>query len=59
MCLMAANMIRDAEQRGVLGVGKKLVEAPLDNTGLGLAMTGNVFWSPLQTPLSAKISLQQ
>ncbi len=52
---IAANMIRDAEQQGRLGPGKKLVEATSGNTGLGLAMVGNVSGYPLRTPLSAAI----
>ena len=56
---VAANMIRDAEQRGVLDVGKKLVEATSGNTGLGLAMIGNARGYPLQTPLSREIPLEK
>ena len=56
---IAANMIRDAEQRGVLGSGKKLVEPTSGNTGFGLAMLGNVKGYRLQTPLSAAIPLEK
>jgi len=52
---IAANMIQDAEQRGLLGPGKKLVEATSGNTGFGLAMLGNAKGYPLRTPLSAAI----
>lgn len=52
---VAANMIRDAEQRGTLGPGKKLVEPTSGNTGLGLAMIGNARGYSLQTPMSAAI----
>jgi cysteine synthase/rhodanese-related sulfurtransferase len=52
---VAANLVRDAEERQVLGSGKKLVEATSGNTGLGLAMIGNVKSYPLETPLSAAI----
>ena len=56
---IAANMIHDAEERGVLGHGKKLVEATSGNTGLGLAMIGNVKGYPLRTPLSSEIPLEK
>ena len=56
---IAANMIRDAEERGLLEAGKKLVEATSGNTGLGLAMVGNLKGYPLQTPLSAAIPLEK
>jgi cysteine synthase/rhodanese-related sulfurtransferase len=56
---IAANMIRDAEERGVLASRKKLVEATSGNTGLGLAMIGNAKGYPLQTPLSSAIPLEK
>ncbi|MCH7993478.1 MAG: pyridoxal-phosphate dependent enzyme [Planctomycetes bacterium] len=56
---IAANMIRDAEQRGTLVSGKKLVEPTSGNTGLALAMISNVKGYPLQTPLSAAIPLEK
>jgi cysteine synthase/rhodanese-related sulfurtransferase len=56
---IAANLIRDAEQRGTLAAGQKLVEATSGNTGLGLAMIGNAKGYPLQTPLSKGIPLEK
>lgn len=56
---IAANLIRDAEDRGELGPGKQLVEATSGNTGLGLAMIGNVKGYLLETPLSAAIPLEK
>ncbi len=56
---VADNMIRDAEQRGALGHGHKLVEATSGNTGLGLAMVGNAKGYALRTPLSAAIPLEK
>ena len=47
---LAANMVRDAEERGVLGSGNKLVEPTSGNTGLALAMIGNAKGYSLQTP---------
>ncbi len=56
---IASNLIRDAEERGLLGPGKKLVEATSGNTGLGLAMIGNAKGYTLQTPLSQAIPLEK
>ncbi len=56
---VAANLIRDAEARGTLSAGQKLVEATSGNTGLGLAMVGNAKGYPLRTPLSAAIPLEK
>ncbi|HEX3729027.1 MAG TPA: pyridoxal-phosphate dependent enzyme [Opitutaceae bacterium] len=52
---VAANLVRDAEERGKLAPGQRLVEATSGNTGLGLAMIGNAKGYPLRTPLSAQI----
>jgi cysteine synthase/rhodanese-related sulfurtransferase len=56
---VAANLVRDAEARGVLGPGKNLVEATSGNTGLGLVMIGNAKGYGLQTPLSMAIPLEK
>ncbi|MDA1014883.1 MAG: pyridoxal-phosphate dependent enzyme [Planctomycetota bacterium] len=56
---VARNLVQDAEERGVLGPGKKLVEATSGNTGIGLIMIGNVLGYPLQTPLSKDIPLEK
>jgi cysteine synthase/rhodanese-related sulfurtransferase len=56
---IAANLIRDAEERGLLRPGKKLVEATSGNTGIGLIMIGNVKGYPLRTPLSGQIPLEK
>lgn len=56
---VAANMVRDAEERGALESGKKLVEATSGNTGLGLSMIGNAKGYPLRTPLSVAIPLEK
>ncbi len=52
---VAANMIRDGEERGALSAGSKLVEPTSGNTGMGLAMVGNAKGYSLTTPLSAAI----
>jgi cysteine synthase len=56
---VAANLVRDAEERGTLAAGNKLVEATSGNTGFGLAMIGNAKGYPLRTPLSAAIPLEK
>jgi len=56
---VAANLVRDAEARGTLVAGQKLVEATSGNTGLGLAMVGNAKGYPVRTPLSAAIPLEK
>ena len=56
---IAANMVRDAERRGALGAGNKLVEPTSGNTGLGLAMIANAKGYALQTPLSMAIPLEK
>ncbi len=53
---VAANLIRDAEERGVLGGDTKhLVEATSGGTGMGLVMVSNLKGYTLTTPLSADI----
>lgn len=56
---VAANLLRDAEENGVLKAGKRLVEATSGNTGLGLAMLGNAKGYTLQTPLSNGIPIEK
>ncbi len=56
---VAANMIRDAEEKGRLGSVKKLVEATSGNTGMGLAMMSNLKSYTLTTPLSDAIPLEK
>ncbi len=56
---VAANMILDAEEKGLLGPGNKLVEATSGNTGMGLAMMGNAKGYSLRTPLSLAIPLEK
>ncbi len=52
---VAANLIRDAEERGILADGQKLVEPTSGNTGMGLAMMANARGYALTTPLSLAI----
>ncbi|NIA24595.1 MAG: pyridoxal-phosphate dependent enzyme [Gammaproteobacteria bacterium] len=52
---VAFNMVGDAEERGVIGTGQKLVEPTSGNTGLGLVMVANKKGYSLTTPLSNEI----
>ena len=56
---VAANMVDDAKNRGVIGVGQKLVEPTSGNTGLGLAMVANAEGYQLTTPVSNQIPLEK
>ena len=52
---VAASMIADAQEHGVIGEGQQLVEPTSGNTGLGLAMIANARGYSLTTPLSDQI----
>jgi len=57
---IAANLLDDAEKRGLVAPGaKKLVEPTSGNTGLGLAMMANAKGYSVHTPLSNKIPLEK
>jgi cysteine synthase/rhodanese-related sulfurtransferase len=57
---IAANLLDDAEKRGLVAPGvKKLVEPTSGNTGLGLAMMANAKGYTVRTPLSNKIPLEK
>ena len=52
---VADNLIRDANEKGLLSDGQQLVEPTSGNTGMGLAMLANAKGYKLTTPLSNKI----
>ncbi len=56
---VAANMIDDASQKGLLRDGQQLVEPTSGNTGMGLAMMANARGFTLTTPLSNKIPAEK
>jgi cysteine synthase/rhodanese-related sulfurtransferase len=56
---VAANLIVDAEKKGLLSPGQNLVEPTSGNTGLGLAMMANARDYSLSTPLSKAIPFEK
>ena len=52
---VAHNLIRDADEKGLLGDGQQLVEPTSGNTGMGLATLANAKGYKLTTPLSNKV----
>ena len=56
---VADNLIRDANEKGLLGDGQQLVEPTSGNTGMGLAMLANAKGYTLTTPLSNKIPAEK
>ncbi len=56
---VAHNMLRDADEKGLLGEGQQLVEPTSGNTGMGLAMLANARGFELTTPLSNKIPAEK
>jgi cysteine synthase len=56
---VAANMIEDANEKGLLSDGQQLVEPTSGNTGMGLAMVSNARGYKLTTPLSNAIPAEK
>ena len=56
---VAANMIHDAQDKGLLTDGQSLVEPTSGNTGMGLAMMANAKGFSLSTPLSKDIPAEK
>jgi cysteine synthase len=56
---VAENLIRDANEKGLLAEGQQLVEPTSGNTGMGLAMMANAKGYSLTTPLSNKIPAEK
>jgi len=56
---VAAHMIHDATEQGILRDGQSLVEPTSGNTGMGLAMMANAKGFSLSTPLSKQIPAEK
>jgi len=56
---VAANLVRDAEERGILPPHTRLVEPTSGNTGIGLAMIANAKGYKLTATLSNKIPAEK
>ena len=56
---VAHNLLRDADEKGLLAEGQQLVEPTSGNTGMGLAMIANAKGYSLTTPLSKKIPAEK
>jgi len=56
---VAENLIRDADEKGLLAEGQQIVEPTSGNTGMGLAMMANARGYSLTTPLSNKIPAEK
>jgi cysteine synthase len=58
-CRIGAAMVWDAEQRGVLGPGKEIVEATSGNTGIALAFVAAARGYPITLTMPDTMSLER
>ncbi len=58
-CRIGASMVWDAEERGVLGPGKEIVEATSGNTGIALAYVAAARGYPLTLTMPDTMSIER
>ncbi|MFV0383076.1 cysteine synthase A [Paracoccus sp. (in: a-proteobacteria)] len=58
-CRIGAAMVRDAEERGLLGAGKEIVEPTSGNTGIALAFVAAARGIPITLTMPDTMSLER